>query len=218
MKYFIYSVVILSVCFSHTLVKAEKKKVVVVPLFRVEHNLAATGQTNCYNENGGLISCYHTGQDGDVRKGMVASPRFVNNWDGTVTDKLTGLIWLREGNCTKFFATDSIKVNERPWQDALEAANKLTSGYCDLTDGSSPGDWRLPNIRELESLVDYGRFHPCIDDTVFPSTMIHSYWSSTSIEAFPHHAWYVSFDTGGIGGYEKLRDENVHVRAVRGGH
>ena len=43
-------------------------------------------------------------------------------------------------------------------ENALRCANKLNSGECGLSDGSVEGDWRLPNVREMQSLIDYGRF------------------------------------------------------------
>jgi hypothetical protein len=189
---------------------------VVIPLFEecIPRPLAATGQTKCYNANGDLISCDNTGQDGELRMGVKISPRFVNNGDGTVIDKLTGLIWLRNSKCIKFFLEDNSIVNDRSWLEALDAVKKLSFGYCGLTDGSEAGDWRLPNVRELESLVDYDHSQPAIDSTAFPDTE-GSYWSSTTLLAVPHFAWYVSFDSGGIGGYDKY--DQAHVRPVRGG-
>ena len=46
------------------------------------------------------------------------------------------------------------------WADALNDCNTLADGMCGLTDGSLAGDWRLPNVRELHSLVDFGEVHP----------------------------------------------------------
>src|SRR4030042_4797775 len=100
-----------------------------------------TGQTDPY----GLI-----GTDGALQKGVAwPTPRFTDNLNGTVTDKLTGLIWMKTGNA----------FGLRTWLQALSDANNLKSGdpYTDLTDGSKAGDWRLPNIQELQSLVDYSR-------------------------------------------------------------
>ncbi len=57
-------------------------------------------------------------------------PRFtVNNPDGTVTDNLTGLIWLQDANC----------FEARTWAEALDDANTLNGGECSLTDGSAEG-------------------------------------------------------------------------------
>ena len=75
------------------------------------------------------------------------SPRFTDNGNGTVTDNLTGLIWLKNASC----------YGQMPWTNALNVANALASGSCGLTDGSIAGAWRLPNVREMQSLIDYGR-------------------------------------------------------------
>ena len=127
-----------------------------------------------------------SGDDGDLQKGVAwPTPRFTDNGDGTVTDNLTSLIWLSNATCT----TEEVYFSE-----ALDWVALLSSGQCDLTDGSQAGDWRLPNLRELESLVDYGYAAPALPDTMgtgqasagdpFASFygaggMYDSYWTST---------------------------------------
>ena len=109
---------------------------------------------------------------GDTRpaeRRSLAHPRFTDNGNGTVTDNLTGLIWLKNANC----------FSSKTWSDALIAANTLNSGECALTDGSVEGEWRLPNVRELSSLIDYGRHNPALP-TGHPFTYDPGYyWSST---------------------------------------
>ena len=74
-----------------------------------------------------------------------------DNGNGTVTDNLTGLIWLKNANC---FGT-------RDWATALSYANALASGSIAASAMARvAGDWRLPNVRELQSLIDYGRSEP----------------------------------------------------------
>ena len=104
-----------------------------------------TGQTTCYDRFGMAIGCPGTGQDGDLQKGVAwPNPRFTDNSDGTVTDNLTGLIWLKNASCFGF----------RAWETALSDANTLNSGECGLSDGTVEGEWRLPNMKELNSLID----------------------------------------------------------------
>ena len=79
---------------------------------------------------------------------------FLDNGNGTVTDTLTGLIWLKNANPFGF----------RTWDQALTDCNSLASGSYGLADDSRPGQWRLPNIKEIESLVDYGRVGPCLPE------------------------------------------------------
>jgi hypothetical protein len=94
--------------------------------------------------------------DGALQLGVpLPNPRFTNNGNGTVTDNLTGLIWLQNANC----------FGQKLWDEALVAAKGLKDGNCGLTDGSVAGDWRLPNVRELYSLINYNFFNPTLSNT-----------------------------------------------------
>ncbi len=70
--------------------------------------------------------------------------RFCELGDGRVRDNVTGLVWLRDAGCFPF----------RRFQGATADAAALANGQCGLSDGSSPGDWRLPTLEELSSLLD----------------------------------------------------------------
>lgn len=97
-------------------------------------------------EKTGLVTSYATGDDGALQKGAAwPDPRFTDNANGTVTDNLTGLVWLKK----------PYLLGEMTWSNAVSACNSVASGSYDLTDGSSAGDWRLPNIKELASLMSY---------------------------------------------------------------
>lgn len=97
----------------------------------------------------GQTVSYYPGDDGYYQKGVVwPNPRFKDNDDGTVTDNLTKLVWLKSPYCFNDFG--------RTWTQALDVSNNLQSGLCGLSDGSLPGDWRLPNRNELLSLIDVG--------------------------------------------------------------
>lgn len=150
-----------------------------------------TGQQVCWNGEGKPVACGGSGQDGDLRSGVAwPSPRFHDNGDGTVTDRLTDLVWLKNANAFGW----------RTWQQALDACNGLRTGAVDgLTDGSQRGEWRLPNIKEIESLVDYGRFGPCLPDgwhEVFENVQPSSYWTSTSVAAAPTEAMFIILGVG----------------------
>jgi hypothetical protein len=179
-----------------------------------------TGQVKCWDVDGNEINCAGTGQDGEYRKGATwPFPRFENNGDGTATDKLTGLVWLTNANCIVFFSGDSTGKNRRDWDEALMAANLLANGYCGLTDGSSAGDWRLPNVRELLSLIDYGHSLPALP-AGHPFTDIQTvnwkYWSSsTSVDT--GYAWVVDIHSGSVGGERKSYTGSGYVLAVRDG-
>jgi hypothetical protein len=172
-----------------------------VSLFGVDGTLYApvpkTGQT----------TSYATGDDGDLERGVAwPSPRFTDNGDGTVTDNLTGLIWLEDANC----------FGLRNWTPALSDANGLASGSCGLTDGSSAGDWRLPNVRELQSLVDYGEFSPALPDGhPFIGVQMYYYWSSTAHATYSSNAWRVNLGNGHVNDGNKPYAYSVWP--VRGG-
>lgn len=147
------------------------------------------------------------GSDGALQKGVtLPSPRFTDNSNGTVTDNLTGLIWLKNAGCL-------VGGN---WAGSLTAANTLNTGECGLTDGSAQGDWRLPNVRELFSLIDFGRFQPALPSGhPFLSVSWTNYWSSTSAPPTAGFAWYVSLSDGTV--YAAGTSVDYPVWSVRGG-
>lgn len=150
--------------------------------------VARTGQDQCWDSHGQPIACGGSGQDGEIRAGVAPpTPRFVVNGDGTVLDKLTGLMWLETANpfgwCT--------------WQEALDLCNDLCDGRHGLGDGSRPGDWRLPNVLEFESLIDYGRFAPSLPpDQPFKDVGPTSYWTSTTVSSAPTQAMFSILGVG----------------------
>jgi PKD repeat protein len=109
------------------------------------------------------------------------SERFEINVENTVTDNLTGLMWQRSDR------------SPLSWRDALY--------YCEGLNLSGHNDWRLPNINELVSIVDYGLIYPAIDTYYFPNTSTSDeYWSSTSLygvgSMWVSWAWVVDYDMG----------------------
>jgi hypothetical protein len=131
------------------------------------------------------------GDDGDLQRGVDwPIPRFADNSNGTVTDNLTGLIWLKNANC---WGTQS-------WANALTDANGLANGSCSLTDGSVTGDWRLPNVREQQSLIDYGQTSPALPNG-HPFTGVQTsspYWTSTTYDGLYADAWVVDLFLGSV--------------------
>lgn len=164
----------------------------------------------------GQTTSYATGDDGDLEKGVAwPDPRFTDNGDGTVTDNLTGLIWTKNANC------DGTKL----WLDAVDYCNTLADGICGLTDGSIAGDWRLPNVRELHSLIHYGYFNPSLPNTAgngqwtaedpFANVLTDWYWSSATSAHDTDYAWFVNFYYGSVSQHDK--DGSHHAWCVRGG-
>ncbi len=195
--------------------------------------VALTGQSECWDAAGTIISCTGTGQNGEYQLGCVpvvspsgttnfgnykrtsllgwtsaAGTGFVDNGDGTVTDILTGLIWLENANC---FGTQT-------WTDALSDANTLANGACGLSDGSSAGDWRLPNSNELRSLFDPAQSATQYLLTGHPFDNVQSavYWSSTTLGLSNATAASVDLSTGSQS--IPAKTDSNYVWPVRGGN
>ena len=161
-------------------------------------NIPRTGQT----------TSHAPWDDGALQKGVAwPGPRFTDNNNGTVTDNLTNLVWLKNANC---FGT-------RNWTTALSDANALANGQCSLTDGSVAGDWWLPNIRQLQSLVDYGRSNPPVLPSGHPFTGVvnNIYWSGTTRASNTNEAFVVWLDNGQVQLYSKA--STLYVWPVRTG-
>jgi hypothetical protein len=163
----------------------------------------------------GLTGTFGTRDDGDLEKGVAwPTPRFIDNKNGTVTDKLTRLIWTK----------NACAFGQKTWADALSAANSLASGtIAGLTDGSKAGDWRLPNVRELQTLVDYGRSYPAFPapaDFPFTGAQSDRYWSSSSrgMNDPPSavQAWHVYFGDGSVNS-NTGKGNLYYMWCVRGG-
>jgi len=92
------------------------------------------------------------------------------------------------------------------WQAALQ--------YCDRLELAGHSDWRLPNVRELQSIVHYGRYNSCIDP-VFRAVP-DGYWTSSLYTPVPNHSWYINFFDGHVLIYNG-ETYFFRVRAVRGG-
>lgn len=157
---------------------------------RGESRVPQTGQKLCWDQHGSPIqNCAGTRQDGDIQAGVTwPNPRFTDNEDGTVTDNLTRLVWLKNAN----------PYGMRTWEQALKDCINLASGSHGLTDQSKAGDWRLPNIKEIESLVDYNGAGPCLPDRgqAFTDVRPSSYWTSTSVALAPTQAMFIILGVG----------------------
>jgi hypothetical protein len=168
----------------------------------------------------GQVLSYAGDDDAAAKKGVaVPAVRFADNLNGTVSDRLTGLVWLKDAGC----------FSPANWSAALTAANALASGACGLTDGSGAGQWRMPNVNELESLVDVSRFNPAISmgNPFINIKLANAYWSSTAYMAsfgsammairFSDGRWINGVD-GGDGGFSNIKARSANsLWAVRSG-
>jgi hypothetical protein len=187
------------------------------PVAEAPAPVARTGQT----------TRYVSGDDGDLQKGVILpKPRFTDNSNGTIRDNLTGLLWLKDAHCGN---------NSNTWQGALDfvaAINAGTQNCGDISNGGThQNDWRLPNVRELHSLVDYGTSNPALtkDFQAYPvngypflNFSALSYWSSTTHVANTLNAWTVDFNEGYVGNSTTqagrfVKTDTNNVIAVRGG-
>jgi hypothetical protein len=175
-----------------------------------------TGQTTSYD-----IPNYR--DDGGLKKGVAwPTPRFTDNNNGTVTDNLTKLIWMKDANYSGL---------HKVWADALAEAAAMRGdidrrfGDTGPVDGSKPGDWRLPNLRELQSLADYKFYNPAVPNTLgtgkwaegnpFLGVQSFDYWSSTTHANLTTAAWFVNFYDGSANANPKSTGN--YVWCVRGG-
>jgi hypothetical protein len=102
---------------------------------------------------------------------------FTDNGDGTITDNLTQLVWQKIPNTAAL-----------TWEQALAYAEGLTIG--------TSSDWRLPNIKELQSLNNELATNPSVFNPYFSSLGVHNYWSSTTLPNQTLSAWYWSTSFG----------------------
>ena len=163
--------------------------------------------TKCYDTGGTIIDCYETGQDGDIRAGIPwPSQRFtVTGCDNKcLRDNFTEMMWGRPHSV------------EMTWEEAIVFANDLN--FCCYE------DWRLPNINELESLVNYNVPVPAawLNTQGFTDVQSDFYWSSTTSAYDISTAWAVSMANGWMITGNKERSNPIgqntfYVLPVRGG-
>ena len=129
----------------------------------------------------------------------VTAPRFVDQADGTVLDTLTGLTWLKDAGC----------LGNGDWATALAQVHQLASSMCGLSDGSSAGQWRLPNLNELASLVDDGQFNPALPaGHPFANVANATYWTSTTYFGLATEAWAVRMSDGRF-----INDGTINIKS-----
>jgi hypothetical protein len=175
-----------------------------------------TGETTCWDSSGNVIDCAGTGQDGELRRGEKRS--YLDNGNGTISDKRTALMWEKLSDDGSIHDKDTTYT----WENAFGKIDDLNTAAF-----AGHSDWRLPNRFELETIVNLAGSRPAVS-SVFDSncdpgcnvttcscTVSDYYWSSSTVAATPVDAWIVYFGDGNIA--TPAKTNSYWVRAVRGG-
>jgi hypothetical protein len=186
--------------------------------------LLETNQTTCYDTVTNVPrSCTGTGQDGEFQKGLARS--YTDNSNGTITDNRTGLVWEKLADDGTLHDKDTIYAWGDAFGEAFWKIQQLNTSPC----FADQCDWRLPNVNELHSILDYAGTSTTLRvATVFntgctPGCLVTAcscatggaHWSSTTDTEVPELAWEVLFDVGYVVNDAKVSPN--FVRAVRGG-
>ncbi|HMV41095.1 MAG TPA: DUF1566 domain-containing protein [Leptospiraceae bacterium] len=139
-----------------------------------------------------------------LSRGYIGS--FTDNGNGTIKDNVTGLIWQKCSMGQNNDATCSGTATSRSWANALADCNGLSL---------ASRTWRLPNVNEINSIVDTTKTsNPTIDATFFPSTSS-IYWSSSTVAIALSSAWILPFGSGG-NVTDQNKNNTYNVRCVSG--
>lgn len=160
----------------------------------------------------GQVTEYEAGDDGTYEAGWWLKRLNANNrarfvaktigGDKVVFDKVTGLMWAADGN-------------EAGCNDGAEISWAGGIAYALALDFAGFTDWRVPNAKELMSIVTYVRVTPALLEPPFINTGIALYWSSTTYSAATSAAWQGEFDTGAL--TLAIKTDTELIRCVRGG-
>jgi len=136
---------------------------------------------------------------------------FVDHGNGTVTHSKTGLMWKQCSEGLSGVACATGAATTHTWQAALTVAETLNAGagFAGFT------DWRVPNQKELNSIIERQCTGPSVNATIFPGTVSSGYWSASPYAASATAAWGINFLDGGDGA--NVKSSNLGVRLVRGG-
>jgi hypothetical protein len=147
-------------------------------------HILATGIRQCFNEDGQLIDCHRTGQDAELKPGRRWNEnRYERISDHLVKDRATHLIWSKNA-CPSDYPLS--------WMEGLKFVQEMN-------DRREYGrkDWRMPNRRELRSLIDHGAKKPALSKGhPFENVFLGWFWTSTTAAIATRYAWYVHLEGG----------------------
>ena len=129
---------------------------------------------------------------------------FTDNGDGTVTHQKTGLTWMR---CSLGQTWTGTTCSGTAQTYTYATAKKQTANFAGYS------DWRLPNIAELQTIVERDNYYPAINTELFPNTHNYWFWSSSPDVGVTDNAWSVYFKYGSVSSYN--RSDAFPVRLVR---
>jgi len=174
-----------------------------------------TGQTSCSDTAGVTIPCAGSGYDGQFQAGD--SPNFVDNGNGTITDYVTGLMWEKLGD------NGGLHDKDNTYAGLPAAFAKATAANTAVFAGHT--DWRVPNLRELESIPNYENYNPAVPP-IFHSacttgcspvtcscTKNNIYYTSTTYIGYDPACWKINMTDGDIYAGDKV--DTHYVRLVR---
>ncbi len=187
-----------------------------------------TYQATCWDASGTVISCSGSGQDGEYQAGRATdftgpTQHATYITDYTTTDNATGLVWKSctegqsgadcqgTGSAGDNYGADSATMT---WAtatgtgtgcDALNSANS-GAGYAGRT------DWRVPEVAELKTIINYSTSGPAAFATSFPATVGLNYWSASTYVPSNTIAYYVHFGDGTL--YNNFKNITYYVRCV----
>ena len=170
----------------------------------------------------GQTEIYDPVDDGAFQRGIVipSSVRFTDNGDGTVTDNLTGLMWLKDANCMETHYSSTWSSGLATWQEALDIVSGINDGtYAEC--GAGYTDWHLPNRKELHSLTDFSQSNPALPsghpfENVELGPSGWQYLSSTTYSNSADEFWGLNMATGTMYGISKTGTNTNWIWPVRG--
>ena len=161
----------------------------------------------------GMTAVYGPNDDGTYRIGVTwptnrftaqstNTPGLPDDRTNCILDNLTGLMWTKNANIAKNtgWSTDGLVT----WTNAINVITNGSTGLVNCVNYGGYSDWRLPNIRELESLLDWGKGYPPLPagnpfvNHLHEGGTSDNYWSSTTCKRYTNRAWYLSGYVGSM--------------------
>jgi hypothetical protein len=188
---------------------------------RAESLLPRSGQKGCWSTAGNKVPCNGTRQDGDDTAGHKI--RLIDGGNGTLTDANTRLVWEKLSRDGSVHERNALST----WDQALAKIATLNTPPC----FANVCSWRLPNAKELQSIVDYEQKSPafpkqfdkkcqpgcsvatCSCTPTVPAGSTSGFWSSTTNRSATSQAWQVLNATGAVASVAKSATGNVRAVA-----